>query len=70
MLKRTIHVEATPGGSVIPSSEAAAFVDAAARVVREALTGGQREFSLMPYRHCGVEYLGFDWWDDARNEVG
>ncbi|MBC8726338.1 hypothetical protein F6X37_33870 [Paraburkholderia sp. 31.1] len=18
---------------------------------------------------CGTEYLGFDWWDDARNEV-
>ncbi|SMG61544.1 hypothetical protein [Paraburkholderia susongensis] len=69
MSKPTTLVEATPGGSVFPSAEAMAFVDAAAKAVLTTLTGARREFTLMPYRHCGTEYLGFDWWDDARNEV-
>lgn len=52
-----------------PSAIAQAFVDSAADVVRIALPTGQRSFSLTPFRLCGVEYLSFDWCDDAANTV-
>lgn len=61
-------VEADATGSVYPNTEAVAFADAAAAVIKAKLVAGAPEFALMPYRHNG-NYLGFDWIDAQRNSI-
>lgn len=62
-------IEAGTNGVVHPSDEAKAFVEMVATKIKKRLTGGERKFGLMPYRH-NSEYLGFDWIDAAKNSFG
>lgn len=62
------QVQADTTGHIYPTTDALAFVDAAATAIKSTLVAGKREFALMPYRYGG-QYLGFDWIDEAKNSI-
>lgn len=67
--RSSVVVDASSGGNVTVSDSGKLFVEAAAARIMERLTGENRSFRLMPYRHFGGEYLGFDWHDEVGESI-